>query len=519
MKYFLQFTQSLIIIFLIAYVNPVISQEFGAIDAPKAPGEREIKLTINLQGKQLNQVKARLLYSNDSAAVTNRSQTNKFSILDLVKPIRHVGNDRAEVITIFPHSDNKVQGKAIYKGGTKVFYYWELTDARGANPKFSPIRSFVMPRPLTIAYMGDSYASGEGAPDRNKNPLNPLDKGKWDLDEPCHRSKNSGGELAISKIIREHKEWEIDYINTTCSGATLLNFFTDNQLKSDNTTFNRVQLEQVDLWLSQYRYDGLDILLTDGGGNDMGFAPVAERGLKSIFMGKIDKGLKDYVKAQIEQLPSRYDAVMNYAESLFALGRVIWFNYPDPTKDKTGKMCTIDPDHGNVVANIISRVNPLDCWGPLEKGIHDDDWKFIHDNGLAKLNSEIAKAGQKHGWDLVDLYNRSNRNGLCNCDDPYFNTFGKSKDIQGDEYGTLHPNKIGFKNIYESPLFNQLEKSIEKFQKDYIQDAKRRAIDEAKRKARAKIAWEAIMNQFKDPVKKPIIEVNQELIKIQKINK
>jgi len=131
-----------------------------------------------------------------------------------------------------------------------------------------------MPRPLTIAYLGDSYASGEGA----------KGSGSW-MHEPCHRSSNSGGELAIKRLKEEKKEFEIDYINTTCSGARLLDYFAEAQKVEPGKTPVKqgIQVDLVINWLATKNYDGIDVLLADGGGNDIGFGNIVSGGLLTFF--------------------------------------------------------------------------------------------------------------------------------------------------------------------------------------------------------------------------------------------
>ncbi len=82
--------------------------------------------------------------------------------------------------------------------------------------------SFVIPRRMTFALMGDSYAAGLGT-------------GTYDLSDPiyekgAYRSSTSGFE----RFIRDLKEdYRIDYINTTYAGAQLLSGNEDDYIGNE----------------------------------------------------------------------------------------------------------------------------------------------------------------------------------------------------------------------------------------------------------------------------------------------
>ena len=58
-----------------------------------------------------------------------------------------------------------------YEPGTTVYYKWEIIRKATLGDKETAFRtdlkSFTMPRRITLAIMGDSFGSGEGAPDQN----------------------------------------------------------------------------------------------------------------------------------------------------------------------------------------------------------------------------------------------------------------------------------------------------------------------------------------------------------------
>lgn len=473
-------------------ISHALLAQFSAIKMPLAPGVRKATATVNLNGLSTSQAKVSVVYGTDSMAVVNafimqRRDPSKY--FESPASLSNGANGTANATVIFPHK-NKAAGRRekLFNPGTKIFYSWARTNTpAGASSELtlnSPVKSFTMPRPLTIAYLGDSYASGEGA------------KGQAWLNEACHRSANSGGELAIRKFRSERTDIELDYINTTCSGARLLDFFAVAQpVEPGKTPVKQgIQVDLVVSWLNRNNYDGLDIVLADGGGNDVGFANVVSAGLLSFFKEvRQDAQLMGDVRRELNRLPETYSMFKNYLESKVEVGRVIWFNYPNPmTGNPLG--------NGRYDANIckqdnVRAVNPLDCWGPLENQMSNADWQFVHDNIFLALNQRVSEAAAAHGWDFVNVANRALRNGICNCEG-YFNTVGQSLFLQGDQNGTMHPNIAGFREIYRDPIYNQLNSSVDRFHTDYIADARARAIEAAKQRARAAAAFKAKMNQL-----------------------
>ncbi len=469
-----------------------LAAQFSSIKMPLAPGQRKATATVNLNGLSTSQAKVSVVYGTDSMAVLNafnmqrRDPTKYF---ESPATLGSVTNGTTLASVVFPHK-NKAAGRRekIYSPGTKLYYAWARTNTpAGASSELtlnSPVRSFVMPRPLTIAYLGDSYASGEGA------------KGDAWMHDPCHRSSKSGGELAIRKLKAERLDIELDYINTTCSGARLLDFFAVAQpVEPGKTPVKQgIQVDLVDNWLNRNNYDALDILLADGGGNDVGFANVVSAGLLSFFKEvREDAQLMGDVRRELNRLPETYNLFKNYLESKMDVGRVIWFNYPNPM---TGNPLP----GGGYDANLCKQDNgralaPWDCWGPLENQMSDADWRFVHDNIFLALNQRVQQAATAHGWDFVNVANEALRKGICNCEG-YFNTVGQSIFLQGDQNGTMHPNANGFREIYRDPLYTQLDRSVNRFHSDFIADARERAIAAAKQKARAAAAFKAKMNQL-----------------------
>jgi hypothetical protein len=494
--------------------NAVSAQTpFTNFKQPIAPGQREASVSVELNGININSAKISVVYGTDSVEVVNAfilNKKNPAKFFETPADKKTASGSKAIASVIFPHGNKAANARGkVFSPGTKVFYAWARTStpagASGELTLNSVVKSFVMPRVLSIAYLGDSYAAGEGA------------KGDAWMNEKAHRSYHSGGELAIKKLKADRKDLEIDHINVTSSGATVKDFFLQDQLVEPGKPAikNDKQLEQVENWLKRKNYDGLDIMLADGGGNDVGFAMVVTDGLFSFFRDVKDNAeLKNTVRRQLDQLPETFDLFMDAVESTVNLGRVVWFNYPNAM---TGNPLPNGGYDANFCKDDLARVaNLADCWTVFENQISQTDWKFVHDEIFAKLNQKIAEAAQRHDWALVDIASKSIRKGICNCEG-YFNTLRQSILSQGDFNGTAHPNATGFREIYRDALADQMEASIALFHQDYKEDLKERAIEAAKKKAKAAAALKAKIAKMTE-IQQDQSKFNTELKKLKPVD-
>ena len=148
-----------------------------------------------------------------------------------------------------------------YEPGTKVYYVWEITRTpiRVGEPQnfFTEIKSFTMPRRITLAILGDSYGSGEGAPDLNGSS-------PW-IEELegviAHRSAISGQELAVKEFFEARPDFAYDYINVSCSGAVIssINERKSEYMKEADDGF--IQAKKLAQWLSARKYTDLDTIV------------------------------------------------------------------------------------------------------------------------------------------------------------------------------------------------------------------------------------------------------------------
>ncbi|NHN24500.1 hypothetical protein FIA58_002325 [Flavobacterium jejuense] len=465
-----QFKTFGVIIILLSF-QFVSAQVFNLKAIPNEPGERKATSIVKLQGLPISKVSVSIVYGTDSLEVKNAfilNRRNPAKYFETKATLKELQNGTAEATIIFPHSglEPKSREKA-FPFGTKLYFAWARTHIpNGATEELtlnSAVSSFIVPRPITIAYMGDSFASGEGA----------KGNGNW-VDEACHRSNKSGGVLAIKKLIRERQELEFDYVNTTCSGARVIDYFLVAQPvePSKNATKQDKQLDIVKRWLTNNRYEDLDILVADGGGNDIGFGNLVGDGLFSFFRElRTDKALNQELNRALNNLPDVYESFMNFLNAEVTPSKIIWMNYPNPLIGEGGRLCYQHPSL---------------CWGILENQISNQDWVYINENIFNKLNQRVEQAATLYGWDLVDVSKKANNFGICNCEG-YFNTLGQSILVQGDERGTFHPNERGFNAIYKEAVYKKLDENVSSI----FKERKMLALKKAKAAAKAKMYLES----------------------------
>jgi hypothetical protein len=267
----------------------------------------------------------------------------------------------------------------LHTTGTTIYYRWWKEKVEDGNEVLVPgdIHSFVNPRKITIAMLGDSFGSGEGAP--NRNSRSPWIKRQdeqywrnydWIRSYPSHRSTNSGFELALKKWIDDYPDFAINFGNYSWSGATayLPPIEHDKRYNSD-------RIEEENYWgpktmwgqLTQLNNMGpnttnesntIDALFINMGGNDAGFGDIISAQLGGefditsepiedrMFSGGADSWIdifnrtvsvwSDFFNANFNGTgePSYVNNFMHVNGSTVNITNIhdiAWFNFPDVT--------------------------------------------------------------------------------------------------------------------------------------------------------------------------------------------
>jgi lysophospholipase L1-like esterase len=458
---------------------------FADLRSPAVSGHRQVSALVDFKGVPENRMTVFVVYSDSRDEVVKAfgARTRTAREPSGNASCSATGDGKYRCSFFFPHAAHtrpnaKDYNAKLYRPGITVHYAWaKAFTPSGATSQLtlnSEVQAFVMPRPMTIALLGDSYSSGEGAPNRplrrTAETLNgALDNGAgmWD-DALCHRSRHGGLLQGVKALIARSPGFEVDYVNVTCSGATIGDGVIENQFiepgsfpmdpgKRKPGGSKPGQLRQVLDWLGAKQYPVLDALVMSIGGNDVGFDWVVTTCLAAIFSDCADE-VKQVARQGLADLPAAYAALNGQLVSQFqarrkAIGRVFITEYPDPTTGADGRSCSLGLTRGTG--------NPFDCWGPLEAGISASDFSFLKVEVLTGLNRAVAAAARANGLDFVGgIAEKSVTHGLCNCSGGYFNTLGQSDHLQGDLFGSIHPNAAGFSNAYAPQVSKELRQYL-----------------------------------------------------------
>ena len=278
----------------------------------------------------------------------------------------------------------------------------------------------ILVKDILIISVGDSYGSGEGAPDKEVQygflgfPVAPA---LWQ-DQNCHRSAWAGASQAAVILENTDPHTSVTFISLACSGATINTPIDDNP---DDGTINMATFQGAGLLAS---YSGIepkgnfnpstflppqmeqaariangraiDALTISGGGNDMHFATVIADCVTSDC--STNQTTLNRLDADFTQLPNRYqeladfingDRDRNGAPALnITPDRVFITEYPNPTRNNNGEWC----DTNQIDDPLLSLPGT---------GITKDEMRWASEHVVNPLNVMVKTEAAKHGWNVV----------------------------------------------------------------------------------------------------------------------
>src|ERR1051325_30220 len=287
-------------------------------------------------------------------------------------------------------------------------------------------RAGVTLKDLLIVSIGDSFASGEGNPDKTR-----ADPGgvKW-IDERCHRSEWAGPARAALIIEKSDPQSAVTFLSFACTGASIQEGLLGVQQRKGHAV--QPQLSKVFAAVGQRR---IDALLVSIGGNDLQFATLVQKAIllrhaetNAQTAAILSKGLHD--------LPANLGLVAAQlsAPDHAPISAVFISEYPDIVRDETRDFC----DHS------VKLTDPL-------RQISDAESRWALNDVIIPLNGVIQERATSFGWNYVGRIlsefggdsDSGIAHGFCADDKRWVNTFGDSRRIQGDTRGTVHPNREG----------------------------------------------------------------------------
>ena len=297
---------------------------------------------------------------------------------------------------------------------------YSLTVSGGSDrgTKRIVVRSFV------IVGLGDSVASGEGNPDiPSTGPLAPI---RWE-DPRCDQSAYSFEAQSAEKIEQlALPKASVTFFHLACSGAGITSGVTGTYwgiapggaLLPVNS-----QISDMKSFLGATKPDAVLISI---GANDISFgAIVADCAANPNCPNETIGGqtLAQITSQKLSDLPSHYAKL---AAALAAAGvphdRVYITQYFDPTRDDSGQFCTFPHFLGLM-------------------GTVDAQWAYS--GVVAPLNQQVAAAAQRYHWNLVTGAQQGFQDhGYCAANS-WVVSLAQSVAGQGDDNGTMHPNRLG----------------------------------------------------------------------------
>ena len=346
---------------------------------------------------------------------------------------------------------------------------------------------------LYFASLGDSYASGEGAPAVERTTENDQLRDEselWNLGDhapQCHRSTFNARNLTVNKIRREihaisRGNVKVVFKDLSCSGATinvgLLGPYAGKPRNKVSRHVLEPQVDELENWLNSIPQDKedpikLDVLFLSIGGNDAGFAHIITDCAAQGPTGKCNEneGTAHTVhNGRIGTLTSA-TGLGELSYNLRRLKRDLPKNikkiymtaYPDITRDHNGRH--EDYTSSNTCINDDFKIRPEHLtWGTIQEkewhqilaaeidNIHKDELAWISTFMITPLNNEIKEfTEQNEKWEFIDeIETMALTHGLCVLNsqgERWFNTFQESFRKQGDVSGAVHPNRKGYNEM------------------------------------------------------------------------
>jgi len=338
-----------------------------------------------------------------------------------------------------------------------VGYHWRVTGAAGlvaARVMESPVVEFRLPEgtyrvtldvqaalgwgtatarvgrdvvveDLLVVAIGDSYASGDGSPERPREALGqealwgdaPGDPAAQAAHAAAHRSTAAWPSLAALALERADPGTSVTFVSVATTGARV----SRGLLPATEGSAEPGQLDQVAALVGERT---IDALLVSVGGNDVGFTRIVrglvdadpqadpvcyEVDLENVWRSATDGdwnrgsalrfsfpsglGCRETVESGrpilpgLEGLPARLDELAAAIEATLAAPEVYLMEYGDPTGGADGRRCP----------EIAGDLTP-----PF--GFHEIDTaeqEAAVARVLAPLNRVLEEAASRHGWNFV----------------------------------------------------------------------------------------------------------------------
>lgn len=295
--------------------------------------------------------------------------------------------------------------------------YSATVSARTANGAVLTRRLPVTVKDLFVVSIGDSYASGEGNPDVDGDYTSlgfrvpGGSAAKWQ-NEPCHRSAWSGHAVAAKELSKD-RHTGLNFLSLACTGAEARHLVYEAKGSA------QPQLSVLRRTLCEWEpCRPVDLLTVSVGGNDIGFAAVAEACVINTSPHASCSAALGRAEQAVGTLVSRIRSVQQaIQDSGLTVRRVLLVGYPARVFEG-GSVCA---RHG---ARLVSLGNRMEQEQKRAVDtLRSQRWHYV-----AGVTEAFAGKGYCSTTSLLRRPLESNA-------------------IQGDTDGTAHPNLAGHRAI------------------------------------------------------------------------
>lgn len=319
-----------------------------------------------------------------------------------------------------------------------------------------------------VVGLGDSYGSGEGAPDVAGGGTGST---SW-AQEGCHRSTRSAQALTALRLEQADPHSSVTFIHLACSGATIPEGVVGSQPEPPGA--DRVAPTQVDKARRLAHGQAIDAVLLSIGGNDVGFSEIIEtcaahrrcpytyqRAFGWDLIGSTPSAfrLHDQAENDLVRLRNRYAR----------LARCLSFG-PRCVEAGTGRVLTplgVDPSHvfvteypsvatsddGSFCDDVLGGIADEEFeWATrvVQDGVSGTSFTYNNRTSLAVsadgLNRQISGLGRLGWTPVVGFASAFVGHGYC-ADDHWVTQLNESLADEHAAEGTFHPNAAGYEQI------------------------------------------------------------------------
>lgn len=339
----------------------------------------------------------------------------------------------------------------------------------------------VGPRVLRVAFMGDSFAAGEGSPN--------LTGDKWNNPHPaCHNSDENGRSAAARRIqtalgsTTNFLGRRLEFIDVACSGATINGSILGENYRGPTPLTPSgpgpvgppipSQVSQVRQWLNG---NELDLLVISVGGNDIGFGEIVAKCMTPLTSCENDAALETLIRrgkqgntefVGLDFLAGAYTTMKTRIDADLKPKAVAVIGVPNPVRDQDNRYChRFEDGVGILPSNLLDPfahpfvqmvgISTIGTLSPVEVDRGESEW--LEATVINPLNAKLEQIASNFGasnWSFVNLNYMTKLHGICSSD-AWFNTFKTSLATQGDFNGIAHPKRAGYK-VYEAFTFRLL---------------------------------------------------------------